>query len=450
MLRLEVYQGIVDAAIHGTDLSSVGNMTILPSSFKGGPREMWQLYQDAMAIVRCRGKPDLFVTMTCNALWPDITAELLPGQTAQDRPDLIARVFKLKLNALIHDLTREMVLGKVVGSIYVIEFQKRGLPHAHILLILDIGDKPRTSADIDSMVCAEIPSELDHPLLYDTVIRSMLHGPCGTVRPNASCMQDGKCSKQYPKYFSDETLPEVDGYPVYRRRNDGVRVHKHGHIFTNAHVVPYNPYLSTKYNCHINVEIASSITAVKYLFKYVYKGHDRATIQLINHEGSEEIDEISQYLDSRYVSAAESSWRIFGFRMHQHSPSVTRLQLHLPEMQVIRFNPKMETADDILRREDVNKTTLNAFFNTCQVQPELARDLLYPDFPSKFTWDPKLKVWNPRKNNHATIGRVMFCPPSAGERYYLRMLLYVVRGPSSFEALKEFNGNVHLIIFHFI
>jgi hypothetical protein len=255
-------------------------------------------------------------------------------------------------------------------------------------------------------------------------------------------MRDDKCSKRYPKGFTDETLPEVDGYPIYRRSNDGITVHKHGHVFTNAHVVPYNPYLLAKYNCHINVEIATSITAVKYLFKYVYKGHDRASISVVNHPGSNKIDEISEYLDSRYVSAAESSWRIFGFRMHQHSPSVTRLQLHLPEMQAVRFNPETETVDEILQRDDIHKTTLNAFFDTCRLEPELAKDLLYPDFPSKFTWNPKFKVWNPRKNNHRAIGRVTFCSPSAGERYYLRMLLYAVTGPSSFEALKRYNDDV--------
>jgi len=105
----------VDAAVHGMDLSNVGNMSILPSSFKGGPREMWQLYQDAMAIVRYCGKPDPFITMTCNPLWPEITAELLPGQSAQDRPDLVSRVFKLKLNALLHDLTKKKVFRKAVA-----------------------------------------------------------------------------------------------------------------------------------------------------------------------------------------------------------------------------------------------------------------------------------------------------------------------------------------------
>jgi len=354
-IRSEVYRGIIDTTIYGTDLSAVGRRFILPSSFKGGPREMWQLYQDAMAIVRHCGKPDLFITMTCNPLWPEIVRELWPGQTVQDRPELLVRVFKLKLYELIRDLTKRMILGRVIAFIYVIEFQKRGLPHAHILTILHSMDKPHTIDDIDSIVCAEIPSQDKVPELYDTVTSFMLHGPCGMAKANAPCMKDGKCSKGYPKSFSDETFSEVDGYPIYRRRNNGMTVHKHGHIFTNAHVVPYNPTLSWKYNCHINVEIATSITAVKYLFKYIYKGHDRASISIDKYERdrTQEIDEISEYLDSRYVSTLESCWRIFGFRMHQHSPAVTRLQLHLPDMQQIRFDPKIETLDHIIERADL-------------------------------------------------------------------------------------------------
>ncbi len=58
-------------------------------------------YQDAMAIVREYGKPDLFVTFTCNPNWPEIVEELIPGQKAEDRPDIAARVFKMKLDKLI-------------------------------------------------------------------------------------------------------------------------------------------------------------------------------------------------------------------------------------------------------------------------------------------------------------------------------------------------------------
>ncbi|KAE9153200.1 hypothetical protein PF005_g33426 [Phytophthora fragariae] len=96
-----------------------------------------------MAIVREYGKPDVFVTMTCNPTWEEIE-EKIPesNQSAQDRPDVVARVWQQKLAELLKDLD-EGVLGRVMARIYVVEFQKRGLPHAHILVILADEDKPR-------------------------------------------------------------------------------------------------------------------------------------------------------------------------------------------------------------------------------------------------------------------------------------------------------------------
>lgn len=81
--------------------NKIGRRIILPSSFSGGPRQMYQLYQDAMAIVGHFGKPDLFVTFTCNPKWPEVTRELFSYQSAADRPDLTTRVFHIKLRELL-------------------------------------------------------------------------------------------------------------------------------------------------------------------------------------------------------------------------------------------------------------------------------------------------------------------------------------------------------------
>ena len=62
-------------------------------------------------------------------------------------------------------------------------------------------------------------------------------------------------------------------------QNNGVNT-KQRKTYDNWHVVPYNPYLSAKYNCHINVEIYASVEAVKYIHKYIYKGHNRTTIEI--------------------------------------------------------------------------------------------------------------------------------------------------------------------------
>ena len=261
-LHAEVYSGIRDAALGDRDenmnLEEHGHRIILPSSFIGSKRHMNQLFQDSMAICRTYGKPDIFLTMTANPNWPEIQEQLLwevdpaPGanyqrrrQKASDHPDIVARVFELKKNALLKEI-KEGIFGKMVTRINVVEFQKRGLPHMHLLLWLHQDDKICDAEQVDSIVSAQIPDPQLHPLLYHTVTNCMLHGPCGDQKPNAPCMVDGKCSKHYPKEFIQHTIYGENGYPQYARPDNGHTVTKNGHVYDNRDVVPYNPYLSAK------------------------------------------------------------------------------------------------------------------------------------------------------------------------------------------------------------
>ena len=118
-LRAETYAG-VQAAVLATTGATVGRKVILAPSFVGGPRHYLQQYRNAMAIVRAFGKPDLFITFTCNPKWPEITRELLPGQTAADRPDLVARVFNMKLDALLTDLWETGIFGHVRARVHTV------------------------------------------------------------------------------------------------------------------------------------------------------------------------------------------------------------------------------------------------------------------------------------------------------------------------------------------
>lgn len=117
----------------------------------------------------------------------------------------------------------------------------------------------------------------------------MNHGYCGILNPQSPCMDKGRCTKQYPKQFQEVTSIQNDGYPIYRRRNDGKFFTNHrGDRFDNTHIVPYNLTLATEFDCHINVEICSSIKAIKYIYKYILKGINniffktRLKINLIN------------------------------------------------------------------------------------------------------------------------------------------------------------------------
>ena len=109
ILRVELYKDLMDHLANEAPIQGLkpGRIVILPSSFQGSPRAMQQNYQEAMAIVRKYGKPDLFITFTCNPRWKETEEQLFPGQTSSDRPDLVARVFKLKLNELIDDIIKK-------------------------------------------------------------------------------------------------------------------------------------------------------------------------------------------------------------------------------------------------------------------------------------------------------------------------------------------------------
>lgn len=120
------------------------------------------------------------------------------------RPDIEARVFKAKLNDLIKDLTVNQIFGVPIAYVHVIEFQKRGHQHAHILLTLRDEDKPKTAEIVDQIIKADIPDSKKYPKLYDIVSRFMIYGPCTS---KSSCMQNdkSKCSKDFHKELCEHT-----------------------------------------------------------------------------------------------------------------------------------------------------------------------------------------------------------------------------------------------------
>ena len=118
----------------------------------------------------------------------------------------------------------------------------------------------KTSQNTNTHKSTSLKNNLKNILsTYATVIKTMIHGPCGVVNPKAPCMVDGCCSKNFPKPFNETTYYNDDGYPEYmrrdNRRNVQVSINKKIIEVDNRWVVPYNPYLTKKYNCHINVEV---------------------------------------------------------------------------------------------------------------------------------------------------------------------------------------------------
>ncbi|RIA04213.1 hypothetical protein BRARA_K01579 [Brassica rapa] len=294
----------------------------------------------------------------------------------EDRPEVICRIFKMKLESLMDDLTKKHILGKTVSSMYTIEFQKRGLPHAHILLFMHSDYKLPTTDDIDKIISAEIPDKTTEPNLYEVVKDMMMHGPCGAANMNSPCIENGLCSKGYPKPYAERTTVNKDGFPVYRRREQVENyVEKSGVKCDNQWVIPYNKELSLRYRAHINVEWCNQAGSIKYLFKYINKGQDRVTVAV----------EPPDHVVTNQLGSLDGTW-----------------------------------------------------FELCKID-SLAKTLTYAEIPNFFTYDKKLKKFKRRKRGFS-LGRINYAPRKQEDSYYLRVLLNIVRGPTSYEDIKTFEG----------
>ncbi|KAL3848720.1 hypothetical protein ACJIZ3_010602 [Penstemon smallii] len=439
-LRVESLQGITDSLhVDGqTDPSQIGQKVILPSSFIGGPRDMRKRYVNAMALVERFGKPDLFLTMTCNPNWKEIRKHLLPSQLPHDRPDLIARVFKAKLEEFKDDIVRKKIFGEVAAYIYVVEYQKRGLPHAHWIIILTPPNKIACPSTYDHIISAELP-DTSHPFLREYVVKHMMHGPCGSSNMKCSCMRNGECKYHYPKDFAEVTCNGLNSYPIYKRRDNGMSAVVRNFRLDNRHVIPYSPYFLLKLDCHINVEVVTTEKLVKYLYKYVYKGHARSAFNVVGQTVDDKYDEIQAYQEGRYICAPEACWRMFAFPMSEMYPPVIVMPVHLPNHQPLRFGLR-QSLEQVASNPLAGKTMLTEFFEMNASNANSKNlNLLYKEYPEYFVWEGTKHKWKPRQRQ-VVVGRLCSVSPMEGERYFERLLLINVRCPSSFDDLMTVGG----------
>ena len=199
------------------------------------------------------------------------------------------------------------------------------------------------------------------------------------------------------------------------------------------------------------MEVCSSILAVKYLFKYCYKGHDCAYIKLShinfddgdNQQNVSDHDEIKQYLNTRYVCAPEACHRIFEFRMHNMSHAIYRLAVHLEGEQNLYF---IEGEEEARLTKNID-STITAWFKLNQENVN-ARQYLYTETHHHFVYNASKKIWTPRqKFNKPVLCRMYFVDPKKRELYFLRLLLLHVPGATSFENLRTFQHITYATFF---
>lgn len=252
-----------DAALMGEQNVPDNENIYLPASFLGSWRWAANQVADCLAIAAALGGPTFFITITCNAQWDEIKTRQGLGQDHTDIPVDVVRVFKRKLTLFERALhTMFPNSGGLVYEIHSIEFQKRGLPHAHILT--KFRHDCTAPEDIDAVISAEVPDDPADAILVQTF---MVHHHPPANRPMSKyCQQEDSegrrhCRFGYPQPLQPFTTIDAQGRVHYRRRRPG-----------DEWIVPYCLPLLRKFRCHINFESASTSHLFQYLFKYVHKG----------------------------------------------------------------------------------------------------------------------------------------------------------------------------------
>ena len=233
-LCTELYTGILDVLNKGLDPAAISRKIVLPSSFVSSPRFMHHNLQNALTLLRTHGGSNLFITFTTNPAWREISEAFLSGQVASDRPDIVTRVFHLKAKSLIDDIMKKNISGKAVSYIYTIKYQKCGLPHMCLLLILDRRSHLSTAECVDAHVCSEFPDPTMDPDLYELVKDFMVHGPCH----RNYCLNDkNRCTKSFLKPFQAKTEFTSKSYVKMHHQDTGCLHNIGSSAFDNCYVV---------------------------------------------------------------------------------------------------------------------------------------------------------------------------------------------------------------------
>lgn len=445
----------------------------LPASFIGSPKYQYRLYSDAMAVIAHLGTPDLFITMNCNPQWREVVDNLQsPYMKSEDQVILICRVFYQKILALLKELEEKRIFGRIQYYIYSIEFQKCGLPHAHILVSLYPNSKISTTSQIDEYISAEMPSRFSsdaNDRYYRKLIEQhMIHKPClpdvGNSRHQCWAPDNKSCSKGYPKEFSSTTRyqPSNSKNPIVYRRRDiegatldiSINNNKNAppYVVDNRWVIPHNRYLLERFNCHINVELCQNelrgnSTLAKYMFKYIFKYPCMANVKVSL------TNEIQSYEICRYISALEAAWQLCAYPRSGFSHNIVRLSVHLPSQAQGCDQIKTTTLTQWFASNAINKCLVEAQLE--RVDNTMTRDeimevyglnLTYTRYCEKFAWRTSSNPphWVRRQRNtrmlYTPIGRMYPVNVHDMELRNLRILLLHIPGCTDWRDLRTYNG----------
>ncbi|KAL3125241.1 hypothetical protein niasHT_005847 [Heterodera trifolii] len=442
--------------------AKLGSIFLMPQTFAGSRQYYQGKYADLMTMVRHLGAPTWFVTFTGNPKWPEISEALRGRENYVHRPDIVCRIFMDKATEFIKDVTERCVLGKVAGWCYSVEHQKRGMPHIHLLLILEKGGRLTTPEQVDEYVCAQVrytnyvrlaPGD-DLEVGSRRGDKKQVMGDDHT--PAADPERDW-AEVRYQRIPARGRVPERQhaacGQTHYKKRKGG----RSALLLDDSRVIPYNPYLLLKYGCHVNIEYVFGQKACKYIFKYLLKGFEKAYVQVAQPRGGGskrsgedgeqmfDYDEIAATFKVRYMTAMEAFLRLNSYKIVGTSHQIYTLSVHDEGGQTIVIE---EGHEEEGRWKVKDNTRLTAFFKLCGDDSD-ASQLTYDRVPYYYSWNYKARSWKKRgrpltedPDKARMFVRVFTVSPRKHELFAMRMLLLHRPGPKNFKDLRTVDGIV--------
>lgn len=301
---------------------------------------------------------------------------------------------------------------------------------------------------LDSVISATIPDERENPALRAAVLQTNMHSRDHLTRPNSRCNKNGRCIYGFPHPIADRTTIDDRGRVHFRRPTE-----------EDGWVVPYMPSLLLYMNCHIHVDVCSTVTVFMYLYKYLFKGPDRTRFHLQTaSDGSTSMvvdDEFRDYISGRYLSSSEAVYRIFSFHLTSKRPAVRCLPVHLENGQFGQMHRPGDTQSfmtDLLwyfrrpRGPIFDDLTYTGFFARHYFEMwELHRPLTANRWhicTIQTRQGVRRKVLIQRRAGSRVVTRIHSIPPRIGELFYLRVLLQH-RPAFGFEDLRTIHGRVY-------
>lgn len=392
LLRVQAESRLKDGRTFRPDPSPAGG---IPESVRGSPAEKLKHTSEGMASVEAEGHPDIFATATANSSWADITRNL-PWMTVNGvrvrqpyyrHMHIVNRVFKRKLDLLITALKAGLLFGgrKAKAIQYKIEWQKRGLPHAHILITFhkkfDAAEitnyitartpKPCESHGLDSKAYAE---ECAYCRYRNLVLESLVHScRAGRCWPNGA--RDKTCKYNFPFAPLNRAKIGPRGRWLYPRSRE------------DAHIVPHSEEICYLMNCHVNVEACFDTRAVCYLRKYFSKSADTVAVKAKLRDRTMNSQQATLcWMKCRHYGASEGYWDLYNYPIDYYWPKVESVKIHLPGTERLYDVKNREAAETMLRL--IPSTSVWHYF----CRPDRFDNTTFDEF---YRWHT-VKAWKPR------------------------------------------------------